>query len=68
MQNSARKTFHFEPKPKEVLRHLSDCPTCLSRVTGSLWGIVGLDALRLLQGVQQCMHPLVPIYRKRGLR
>lgn len=55
MRNSAIKTFHFRPSLPEVLRHLTYCSVCLSRLTGALEGTVGLDAIRLVQGIQLCL-------------
>lgn len=55
MQNSAVKTFHFRPSSQQVLGHLLRCEVCLSRVTGALEGIVGLDALALIGHVRGCL-------------
>ena len=56
MQNSADKPFHFRPSREEVLRHLNECQVCVSRLTGALEGIVGLDALRLVQHMAGCLY------------
>jgi hypothetical protein len=56
MRNSARKTFHFRTNSQEVQRHLSVCQVCLSRVTASLEGTVGLDMIQLMQHVARCIE------------
>lgn len=56
MQKTASKTFHFRPNSQQVLTHLQTCEVCLSRVTASVEGIVGLDALALIEHFGRCLE------------
>lgn len=64
MRNSASKTFHFRPKPEDVLNHLCRCPVCLSSVTVALDDTVDLDALALVAHVQRCLKAETPGWRR----